>query len=1413
MKKRYRSIIFWLLQVAWLTAGAVRPYTPAYSDVLSERWRWRHFPELEGKGMRCMVEDARGIVWYGVNDGLVEYNGYEYKKHQEHNGLKGAPVESLLASRSGKIYAATNKGLFVYEKGRWTCVLNLEGIPAFNIYKIREVSDGSVLLCSRIGLFAIKAGRPVRFFSSPAYREALGRSLQQVEWVMLPDEVLRKRSFSNISDVAEMPGGRWWISITQDGYSLVLQIAPTTIEGGTIRDFQLIPSGSKKPFGETQTILQARDHSIWFSNNSTRIGLHRFDGSRWQYTELSTLFGGDEYTSDIVQSEDGVIWIGALGKLFMHKAGIWSQYKSPEFKIPANRIILAQSQQQQLWIGGHKSKVFRLDYSPQNWITYRNINFECEDKYGNQWFLDVEGRVIHRQGERWISYGEEDGLMDAPARVLVTSKGQVWVAGSHRGVAATAFFSDGKWERQQHPRLSWGIDYRAVFEAKDGSLWFGGSVDFFKEKGQLGGVIQLKNPTQTKFNWVHHPYHQNGLIQSNAYGIGQSPDGRIWIGGGNLSYFDGKAWHRPEQEDLRQFVNIVRSTKDQLLVGSRYYGIFLFDGKKWTQYDMDSGLSSNTVISLFATSPQNIWAATENDIAHFDGHQWVSHVFPEEMNLDMEGGTIFQSADNAIWINKSSREWKRRAYQFNALPQEARKNFVTFRYMPDKQPPETVINFFDPDVSPNGNLIASWSGADFFGDTPGNRLQYSYRLNGGTWSPYFEDTHFPFLDLPSGHYVLEVRARDLDLNVDPTPAQVAFRVRPPVWKQGWFVALLFLFFLTLGFYEYRVHRKKVTLQKLNQSLHTINAALQEKNAQVLEQQVQILAQKQALETSNDDLEARNLEVRQQRDKLGDMVVQVEELSRAKINFFTNISHELRTPLTLILGPVEQLRNPGYSLDRQEQHRLLEIIERNSNRLLKLINQLLEVRLMEDNSMALHTRQGDLALFLEEITELFESLARKKRIQLSFVNYCPVADVYFDSDKIEKIMVNLLSNAFKHTPNGGRISVSLRQVLQEGATMFSIQVEDSGEGIPAKRLARIFERYYSTGEDQASSGIGLSYIRELIELHRGTIQVESKVGAGTTFTILLPSDIADETVEVAVAAKENPTYQVADWEVRYLQQELMVPELPYAEPESRPLYRLLIVDDNEDILDFLYVLFAPSYAVLKARGGEEALRIAANHTVDLIVSDIMMPEMDGLEFCRRLKTDLSTSHIPVVLLTAKDMEENVLEGLETGADDYIVKPFSPPLLKARIENLLRQRERLRLKFGRDFVLTPKEVRLTSPDEALMQRLVDIMEEHIADSAFNVNRMCEMVHLSHMQFIRKVRQLTGQKPIDLLKSYRLKRAKDLLKQNKANISEIAYLVGYDLPNSFSRAFKKEFGFSPSEYVESLGHPSSEALENPK
>ena len=1384
-------------------------YEPTTESFPLESWRWIDFPRTEGKSVLYMHEYQPNQVWFATNDGLLHFDGYEYRWHTAEQGLRGKPVHLVYVTKGGVTIAATDHGIFRYEEAnRWTPILSWPQPGRVTYHSVTELSGQRLALGTSLGMICLQLGKPPLVYTDASEAEEVKKQLPEARILTFPQSVARLGTYYQVTDVLEDRRGNIWLAVglEEEDQGYLLRLDDDLPLEQQMAEAELFSSNTERDFAGGQKLLEAQDGKIWVINNSYRIGVNIYDEGQWSTLNLGDQHGGDEYATSICQTENGNIWIGGLGRLYSFDGDRWQLYQAPEYKVPGNKMLLFPALDGSLWVMGIKSRVIFVDHSQARWVAYPGLNYQDESAQGT-WFLDREGRAVLQRSSDWIAYDADEGLMDAPVRIIVTSAGQVWAAGSHQGQAATAYLQGNRWVKQLHPELSWGIDYRAVFEDRDGNLWFGGSVDIAKERGQKGGLLQLQDPLGDAQAWVHH-HQDNGLKQSNAYGLGQSDDGRIWVGGGRLWAYDGVEWAQVEQPNLQEFVNEVASTDGLLLVGSRYYGVYVYDGQTWQNYDTDSGLISNTIISLYADSASSIWAITENDISRFDGQKWVNHVLPTDMNMDFEGGELLRSADGACWINKSSREWKRRALSYSQMTTSASDHYITYRYYPDDHPPETELLNHPEEVAAEGNLILAWQGHDYLSLTGHEWLEYSFRLDGGEWSVFSPETKHVFTNLSGGEHRIEVRARDLDFNVDPTPALLSFRVQVPVWREPWFIGLIVIFLVTLGIFEYRILVKNQTLGRLNGSLRQANDELKEQgeqimaqNKRILTQQSEILEQKNRLERAHERLAASHDRIEQQRDALEDMVAQVEQLSKAKLNFFTNVSHELRTPLSLLLGPIEQLLRCGEEMPTARRQELLQLVSRNANRLLILINQLLEIRKIESDSLQHNPQPGHLLHRVQATMDLFQNLSQMRSVNLHLDNRLPQPWLNFDHDKVEKILANLVSNAFKHTPDHGNIQLTLevREEREEQGpekAWVCLTVEDDGVGISAQDQAHIFDRYYTGQHEQPlSTGIGLSYIRDLIHIQGGDISLQSQEGEGTVVTVKLPYEPCAPQQQ-AILPGAAPGLPEAHLHVASLSAQAS----PRAGArDEQPRKRILIVEDNPDMRQFLKSMFDAHYRVLEACNGRKGLEMAREKAPDLIISDIMMPEMDGMAFCRELKGELLTSHVPVILLTARNQNLDKVEGYHLGADDYITKPFQPEVLEARVDNLLKQREQLRRLYQQRVLMRPQEVVLESPDEKMLAKLSQLMEEHVDDPEFNVNKMCEAVDMSHMQFIRKIKQLTGKKPIELLKSFRLTRAQDLLRQNKLTISEVAYLVGYDLPNSFSRAFKKEFGISPTEFLE--------------
>jgi signal transduction histidine kinase/DNA-binding response OmpR family regulator len=562
----------------------------------------------------------------------------------------------------------------------------------------------------------------------------------------------------------------------------------------------------------------------------------------------------------------------------------------------------------------------------------------------------------------------------------------------------------------------------------------------------------------------------------------------------------------------------------------------------------------------------------------------------------------------------------------------------------------------------------------------------------------------------------------------------------------------------------------------------------------------------------------------------------QELEKMKSRFFTNLSHEFRTPLMLITGPIEQLQSGSYKGNLQKMY---GVISRNSRRLLDLVDQSLALSQLEAGVLPLRAREENLTPFLRGLVYSFDSLAEKKGIQLVFETDCDFCPVWIDHDKFEKIITNLLSNAMKFTPAGGRVNVICRVNPSEEITIESesgdlkkndleirnskfktikVIISDTGIGIPPEQQKKIFERFYQV--DDASllsfggSGIGLALVKELVDLHHWTISLHSEVGKGSTFILQIPqghTHLKDEEIVPEAKLPARPiSAEIGRPKVKsnYAQERKQEKELGPAEGilqstvQRSPLPKILIVEDSVDVRYYLSTILVGAYELYEAASGEEGLQKAASLVPDLIISDIMMPAMDGMEFCRRIKSDLATSHIPMILLTARASQESRLEGLETGADDYLVKPFERRELLLRVKNLIDQRRRMRDKFKLDLLVEPSAVTATSMDEDFLKKAIGVVEKNLTDPNFETENFAGELYLSRSQLHRKLTGLTGQTPGEFIRTIRLKRAAQLLQKRGVNVSEVAYEVGFNNLSYFAKAFRRQFNCSPSEYLEKSG-----------
>ena len=532
---------------------------------------------------------------------------------------------------------------------------------------------------------------------------------------------------------------------------------------------------------------------------------------------------------------------------------------------------------------------------------------------------------------------------------------------------------------------------------------------------------------------------------------------------------------------------------------------------------------------------------------------------------------------------------------------------------------------------------------------------------------------------------------------------------------------------------------------------------------------------------------KNLQLQEETFKKRKETEKLQELDRIKTDFFTDISHEFRTPLTLILGPMEKLMSQTQIDNVQEQYNL---IYKNARKLLSLINQLLDLSSIDAGKMSLEIENADLINFIRGILASFQLLAENKNIKLEFNSSIDILEILFDKDKMEKIISNLLSNALKFSNNGGNITISVSKIEED----VNIIVSDNGIGISPEDIKNVFNRFYKAESSaiQEGTGIGLALVKELVELHHGSITVKSELNKGTRFNIFLP--INKELYKDFIVEKK----QKVKFEPKPLNMQKPEEKIVFENEKTEDVPKILIVEDNIDLQRFMKENIGTQYSVFESANGMEGLEKSFELIPDLIISDIKMPEMDGIEFCEKIKKDERTSHIPIILLTARSTLENKLEGLETGADDYMTKPFKIKELQIRVSNLIEQRKKLRQRFRKEFLIEPKEIAITSSDEKFLTRILEILEHNYTNENFTADEFSKKAGLSRMQLHRKLSAVTDQSASEFIRNFRLKRAVKLLSVKKGNISEISFEVGFSNPSYFAECFKNLFGYSPSEFL---------------
>jgi len=1261
--------------------------------------------------------------------------------------LDGLSFQCMTQDANGVMWFGLRNGVLRYDGQQWRHFRRSDGLQQ-QIQSIAATADGQ--------LYALTHGKISQFVNdrwkiifeagyghdyTPG--QAMAADSSGTVWAATREGLVRIRGqqaelYEPVADgvttvFVDSADNLWWLGADCSKFQVVPLRQGQFGPAAQRLNFPLYTKNSKRKASLTQT----RDGRIWIASHFRGDPLHIYDPRLDTWTHPNPdLVGGHFSCTSMLETRDGTLWMTGHGKLTATKDERRKVYSPSQVRISSLQSALLETADGALWLGEVNGRVSRIDYSDRRCLSYHGLHFQCENAVGRRWFLTEAGTVVSQSidGDVWEQYDGNDNLIDTPVVMIATRDGSVWAAGSHVGDAAVSRFDGARWDRRVFPKLAFSVSHCSAFETAAGDVIFGSAASSDWDRQCKGGILRYRQANQ---GWEaeHIPESQAPF---RVVGIAETEAG-LWFGGPRLFKFDGHTSRNMEAalELPPAWVDHVVSTRDgrRLWVAIGGEGLFEYDGQTRTRYGVEDGLAGNMVSYVCEHSDGTILAATSNGISRFDGDLWQALTLPETFRIDRESGSMYVTASGDIWINRTERAWYFRARAGDVELEPIDSPFLTSRYRPDDRPPDTTIKPLADSSAVAASVTINWTGQDAWLSTPQEDLHYSYRLDAGIWSPFFPRTSHTMSGLTPGRHVFEVRARDRDFNVEPQPASITFSVIPPVWRQGWFILLIGAFLtiiVIMAVYLVRAHEARVTQQ-----------------LQFDKQQAQ---QKLAIDES-------------------------------RLAFFTNISHELRTPLTLILGPLEALL---VKLTDKDLRTKASLAKRNADRLLQLVNQLLDMRKLQNGKVRFNPTEDDIIRFVCRLVETMQPAAEQKQVKLELQPSVPEFTFSFDPDKLEKILVNLIANAIKFTPEQGRVIVT----VEPGEEKVRLTVEDTGVGVPADQLDHIFERFYRAADSSSTlgSGIGLSLAKELVQLHTGTISAvspanpESAEHPGTRIIVEIPGGVAQDGQldrQISPEAVESP-------------------RVVTARDDAEKTPTVLLVEDNDDMRLYVGSILAGDYRLLEARDGREALALAREAWPDLIVSDIMMPVMDGLALCNALKTDENTSHIPVILLTAKGSEEARVTGLETGADDYITKPFSNAVLLARVSNLLESRRRLRERFSRGTIPDPKEITVTGADESFMQKAMDILEERMSDYEFDVDAFAGMMPMSRSSLYRKIKVLTGLSPSVFIRSMRLKRAAALLETGKLNVSEVAYRAGFLDMSYFGASFKDQFGCTPSQYM---------------
>jgi signal transduction histidine kinase/ligand-binding sensor domain-containing protein/CheY-like chemotaxis protein len=1348
----------------------------------TEQYKFRHLTTEDGLPSNYVwrvLKDSKGFIWIGTNAGLCRYDGYKIKVYQydpvDSNSLIHSNIRIMIEDKAGNLWVGTMFGLNKFDPVT----------EKFTRYIPHPDKPGSI---SSIGISCLLVDKDGVLWVGTTFDGGFNK------YDPITDEFKNYKLFpvdtsvNNVRSMYEDQSGIFWIGTDKGLYQFNRETGEfTCIEPQTPLPDNFMP--------EYRAMCEDEQGNMWFV---TPKAILKYARETTEPAVLRPIMGGEKQffksvARDILvepMNEGHILWIASngLGKVnWPANEGIriMPDPADPKSIVGTSVNHLFKDGTGMLWI----STAYGLSI-----LDKESTRFEEHCDFAEKYSCGAKAFLEDRNGDFWIGTGDEgvihfDSAMNeihwynnlklneegykisgTVKDIIEDSEGNIWAGDNKTGV----YYLDREKDEFVYCKLTdRPLKSSFVFDLckdSDGSIWVGTQYGVFRRKKDNKlftnfSFVPISDPPMTRpARSIIEDRSGNLWICVNAFGIFcQPPELK---GTDTFIHYA----HNPGDTNSLSNNNVMSVYEDRnstLWFGTRY-GLNRFDRNtgnfKNILFDMNE--ASNFIGGITEDNKGNLWLTTQIGLLRFKT--------PTADDIANNNFMVKQFLPfNKIYLQRISRG--KDGKMFIGAPETSGLGYISF--YPDsiednQHIPQLVITEFqvrNKPVTPDSNISVKkhiklnykenfftfeFSALDY---TNPDKNRYAYYLEGleNDWIYSGNRRLANYTGVPPGNYIFHAKGSNNDGYWNQEGTSLSITILPPPWKTWWAYSLYVLFIGSVLYFIIRFYLKRQRL--LN------------------------------------ELELEHV----QTEKL-------EELDRLKSRFFANISHEFRTPLTLILGPLQSL----ISLSKDDKTKQdLNIMQRNAHRLQNLINQLLNLSKLESGKMKLQAREENIVALINGYIQSFESLAKQKKIALNFKSTEENIPVFVDKDKIEKILFNLLSNAFKFTGVGGLIEVAVSCNGSAATDFVEIKISDTGPSIPPDKLTHIFDRFYQADDsytkDQEGSGIGLALTKELVELHHGKITVDSQLGEGTLFTVFLP--LGKEYLkpeEIVNSAEPDEMLEPVEHIIQFTESETKEILIDDEKEDTRPL--LLIVEDNDDLRAYIRSYLADDYRISEAIDGEMGMKKAIEKIPDLIISDVMMPKMDGYELCEKLKTDERTSHIPVVLLTARASMESRIEGLETGADDFITKPFDPVELQTRVKNLIVQRRRLQDRFmkkirkmGLEHFFEKETEDITPMDQKFMQRIILIIQKYLSDPDFDVEMLSSAMALSRMQVHRKLMGLSGYTPGNFIRHLRLNKAAELIKNKTGTVSEITFDVGFNNLSYFSKCFKKQFGVLPSEY----------------